>query len=388
MRALVCGAGIAGLTTALLLADLGWDVDLVERAPAPRQGGYMIDFFGPGYAAADAMGLLPRLRKEAYAVQEVCYVDPRGRTTVRLSYEAMRRALGGRLLSLLRGDLEAVLREELDGRAVRQRFGVTVAGLEPGPDGVVVTLSDSTSSAVDLLVGADGIHSRVRELAFGPPRRFLLPLGFHTATYAVDDAALHSRLAGRFVMTDSIDRAVGLYALRDGRVAVFAVHRTGRDEALPDDPRSRVQARYAGLGWLVPRALARCPAPPDLYYDEVAQVVMSRWVRDRVALVGDACQAVSLLAGQGASLAVAGAHVLAAEVGRGEAVPAALQRYQERLRPSVRRTQEAGRRAAEGFLPSTRRRLLMRRLVLRAMRLPGPDRLLAARLVGHAGSIP
>lgn len=395
MRALICGAGIAGLATARLLADRGWDVDLVERAPAPRDAGYMIDFFGPGYASAEAMGLLPRLREKAYTVREFRYVDRRGRTTARLDYERMRRALDGRLLSLLRGDLEAVLRAGLDAR-VRQRFGVTVTSVEPRPDGVGVTLSDSTSSAVDLLVGADGIHSRVRRLAFGPDDRFLRPLGFHTAAYLIEDPDLHARLRGQFAMTDTMRRAMGLYGLRDGRVAVFAVHRTSPDEPLPDDPRETLQSRYAGLGWLAPRALAQCPDPPDLYYDQLAQVQMRQWVTDHVALVGDACQAVSLLAGQGASLAVAGAHVLAAELRTApdtasaapQTIPAALRRYQARLQPVVRDSQEAGRRTAEWFLPTSRRSLVLRRLSLRAMQLPGPDRFLASRLVGSAGRVP
>jgi 2-polyprenyl-6-methoxyphenol hydroxylase-like FAD-dependent oxidoreductase len=100
-----------------------------------------------------------------------------------------------------------------------------------------------------------------------------------------------------------VDKTVGLYSIRNERIAVFTAHRTP-DPAIPADPRAVVQTTYSDLGWLVPDALTHCPDPPALYYDRVSQIEMPRWSTDRVALVGNACQAVSLLAGQGASLAV------------------------------------------------------------------------------------
>jgi 2-polyprenyl-6-methoxyphenol hydroxylase-like FAD-dependent oxidoreductase len=138
----------------------------------------------------------------------------------------------------------------------------------------------------------------------------------------------------------------------------------------------------------VPEVLAHCPQPPTLYYDQVAQVHLVNSVRGRVVLVGDSCQAVSLLAGQGASLALAGAHVLAEELGRAGSIGAGLQRYQDRMKPMVCDAQAAGRRAAAWFLPSSRGRLLLRRWTLHLMRLPGVDRRLATSLVGNAGRVP
>ena len=165
------------------------------------------------------------------------------------------------------------------------------------------------------------------------------------------------------------------------------MHRT-LDPAIPDDPGAAIQTTYSDLGWLVPEALAHCPHPPALYYDQVAQIEMPRWTTARVALVGDACQAVSLLAGQGASLAVAGAHLMATELERGPSVTDALARYHARMAAAVAEKQAAGRRAAEWFLPTSRRRLLLRRLALRAMQLPGIGRQLSTRFVAGAGGIP
>jgi 2-polyprenyl-6-methoxyphenol hydroxylase-like FAD-dependent oxidoreductase len=135
----------------------------------------------------------------------------------------------------------------------------------------------------------------------------------------------------------------------------------------------------------VPDVLAHCPSSSALHYDQVAQIDMPQWSTGYVALVGDACQAVSLLAGQGASLAVAGGYLLAEEIADTSDVPAALRHYHARLAPAVAAKQAAGRRTAEWFLPSTASRLLLRRLALRAIRLPGLNRAMSSRLIAGSG---
>jgi 2-polyprenyl-6-methoxyphenol hydroxylase-like FAD-dependent oxidoreductase len=175
---------------------------------------------------------------------------------------------------------------------------------------------------------------------------------------------------------------MGIYGLGGGRVVTFTVHRTP-DPTLPADARAAVREEYGSLGWLVPRALAACPPPSEVFYDQVAQIEVPRWSRGRVTLLGDACAAVSLLAGQGASLGVGGAYVLAEELAAAPTLEAGLERYERTWRPITTDRQEAGRRAARWFLPASQRQVRLRRVALKLSRLPGLDRAIVRTVVGN-----
>jgi 2-polyprenyl-6-methoxyphenol hydroxylase-like FAD-dependent oxidoreductase len=382
MRAVICGAGIAGLSLAGRMHNvLGWEVVVLEKAARPRTEGYMIDFFGPGYDAAEAMGVLPWLEELSYPVSGAAFLDDHGRCRARLGYDRFARSLNGRLLSIMRPDLELALRERLSF-AVGLRFGVGPARIDSSPHGVRVTLTDGSALDVDLLVGADGIHSTVRSLVFGEERRYVRHLGYHTAAFTFDDPDAHAELGDRFCLTDTVDRQMGLYALRDGKVATFAVHRAA-EPGLPDDSQAALRREYGSLGWLVPRALAKCPPASQVYYDQVAQAVLPSWSRGRVVLVGDACQAVSLVAGQGASLAIAGSYVLADQLARVPRVEDALAGYERLWRPVIARRQRAAHRTARWFVPESPRQLRLRRLALRFAGLPGAGRIAGTTLAGR-----
>ncbi|WP_241999665.1 FAD-dependent oxidoreductase [Streptomyces klenkii] len=392
MKAVICGAGIAGLGLARCLGAAGWDVVVLEKAPALRTQGYMIDFFGPGYTAAEELGLLPRLQELGYAVHELRYVDEDGRRRAGMTYATLGRAIGGRLISIMRPDLERALYESLPA-GVDVRFGTTVTavGGRGGSDtgGATVTLNDGTHLDADVVVGADGVHSAVRRLAFCEAEgdddddRHVRHLGFHTAAFVFEDPEIHAACRDSFVLTDTIDRQMGFYGLRDGRVAAFAVHRSA-DPGLPGDPREALRKEYAGLGWAVPQALRACPPGDEVYYDQVAQTEVPCWSRGRVTLVGDACYAVSLLAGQGASLGLAGARLLAEQLSEAPSIVTALRRYEEQWRPVVTEKQRAARKGVRWFLPHSQAELRARRLALRAAKLPGAGRYLAASLTGKS----
>lgn len=365
MRVVIVGAGIAGLTLAWWLEHAGWDVLVVEKAPEFRAGGYLIDFFGPGYEVARQMGLEDELKRLGAPISSVTYVDGRGRRRSEIGAAAYQ-SVADKVVSLLRGDLAQTLLGQVRAEV---RFGTTVAAIEQG-DRVRVELTDGTVEHADLLVGADGLHSRVRELVFGPEERFVRHLGYRTTAFSVEHDRLSERIGPRYQLLTEPGVLVGCYAAQPGHLAAFLLYRNEIDE-------------FADLGWVTPELLRIIP--PDAYTDQVSQVEMGEWHHGRVVLVGDACGAVSLFAGHGASLAMTGAYVLAQELAT--SMPEALGRYEERMRPAVTNTQRFGRRFIEWLAPSTRWRIVARDLFLKFAALPGMHRFLDGAVMPDTGDV-
>lgn len=385
MKAIIIGAGIAGLVAAWQLGLAGWNVLVLERSAAPRPDGYMMDFFGPGIEASERIGLLPYLAEAAYRVQAAQYVDPRGKPTASLDYSKFSDLAGGRVLTLLRPDMEAAARaalQDADPSRVQLRYGVHIDQLDiHGQRAQIRIKGQNQPELADLLVGADGIHSTVRARFFGPEGAFLRPLGMRAAAFIIRDPELNRRFKNRFVLTDTVDRTAGIYGLRSDEVASFLVYR--HEHGAPLGPaRDRLRSIFAGCGAQVDRLLMQCPDDP--YDDAVAQVVMDSWHAGPVVLIGDAAAAVSLLAGQGGAMAVCAAAALGDAVGGvtdpGQLKPA-LARYEQAMRPKIATAQASGRRAANSFLPRNQLGLWIRRIIVNSTHLPGMDRLVARQIV-------
>ena len=165
---LISGAGIAGLTLGILLKEKGWEPTVIERDPAMRTEGYMIDFFSTGWDVAERMELVDELRKITYPIDALQYVDRNGKPYLSLPVTSVRKALAGKYTYLLRTDLERILFERAQSRGLSVNFGTTIRSLRDNASGVTTTLSDGSEQSFALVFGADGVHSRVRELAFGP----------------------------------------------------------------------------------------------------------------------------------------------------------------------------------------------------------------------------
>jgi 2-polyprenyl-6-methoxyphenol hydroxylase-like FAD-dependent oxidoreductase len=368
VRIAINGAGIAGPTLAWWLRKSGHDVLLVEQASRLRRGGYIIDFWGAGYDIAEKMGILPRLRELGYQVREVRFVDCAGRTRSGFSADVFGRMTGGRFTSLLRSDLSATIYQALHG--VEVIFGDSIATIQDEGEAVRIGLSGGASRLVDLVVGADGQHSAVRRHRFGPEGAFIVPLGYHVA--AIEIAGYHPRDELVYVSHAVPGRQVSRFAMRGDRTLVLFVF---RDEAIPQgslaDPRRVLRQVFGDVGWECPAMLDALDQVDEVYFDQVSQIRMDRWITGRTALVGDAAACVSLLAGEGCGLAMLEAYILAGELAvAGDDWALGLARYEKRLRGFLRQKQRSAERFAPAFVPRTRRGIAFRHLVTRLLRLP------------------
>ncbi len=275
MRVLISGAGIAGPTLAYWLAHYGFEPTLLESAPALRTGGYVIDFWGAGFDVADRMGLLPEIRRKGYMVREVVAVNERGKRVSGFSVEVFSRITEGRYVSLPRGDLAAAIFAKVEGR-VETIFGDSVRVIEQTETAVRVSFQSGSARDFDLVVGADGLHSRVRELVFGPESQFEKYLGYKVAAFEVPGYRPRDELV--YVMYTEVGGQVSRFTMRGDRTMFLFIF-ADEDRAVPADVRPKrlgceiVSEKAAGS---VHRFWTRSIPPSDLYFDRVSQIRMNR----------------------------------------------------------------------------------------------------------------
>lgn len=368
MRVVICGAGIAGLAAAKFLSEQGSSVLLLEKAEGLRTSGYMIDFAGSGYDAVVEDGLLHTFKSRAQNVKSVRYVNAKGRTRSRLDYMTARAAMNGRLLPMLRGDIEEALFSVLPNR-VDMRYGTTIERIYTIDGRVEMGLSDGSDITADLLIGADGIHSRVRSMVFGEEEDFLRYLGFHTAAFVFHDEKLAKEARNQLVMYSIPNHQIGYYGIGGDKLATFFAFKSA-DTQRPEHPRAALHAAYLEAGWRSRQLLHAADQCDEIYYDVVAQVEMKQWHKGRVILLGDSGAAVSLLAGQGASLAVGGAYMLAQYLARYD-IDKALETYEKALRPEIENKQASGRAMAKWFIPPTEMHNFARDVFFNLTNVPG-----------------
>jgi len=379
MNVLISGAGIAGPTLAFWLGKYGFTPTLVESAPALRTRGYVIDFWGLGYDIAEKMGLLPDIARIGYQMQELRIVDDGGRRLSGFGVQLFRELTGGRYVTLGRSDLSKLIYDRISGSR-EIIFGDSIAGLRETGAEVHVQFEHGGERRFDLVIGADGLHSRVRKLVFGPQDRWEKDLGYRVAAF--ETAGYRPRDELVYIVHSAPGRQVGRFALHDDRTLFLFIFASG-GEPEPHGVTAQkaiLRKTFEGDSWEMPRILTALDACDDLYFDRVSQIRMPAWSRGRIALVGDAAFCVSLLAGQGSALAMTAAYVLAGELAASHHEPEeAFRRYEERLRTFIHSKQRAAERFTAAFVPRTRLGVFFRNQVIKTFRVPA----IAKIAIGH-----
>ncbi|WP_163510261.1 FAD-dependent monooxygenase [Fodinicola acaciae] len=355
---LISGAGIAGSTLAYWLARHGFRPTVVERAAGLRSSGNPVDVHGPATEIARRMGILPRLREAATRAPELAFVTASGR---RIGPLRLGRPSGDDV-EVPRADLATILTEAArdDTELI---FGDRITTLRQDDHGVDVTFERAAPRRFDLVVGADGLHSAVRALAFGPEERFVRHLGLYIATLSFGRPAADPSAV---VMYNRPGRSLAVHPVRGNAGAGFIFRGPAVDGR---DPRQVVVDAYATEDWRVPELpdlTAQVRAADDLYFDSVSQVRLPAWSRGRVTLIGDAASCVSLF-GDGSSLAMVGATTLAEALASNE-VGTALRAYEAKHRRLASSRQRGFRIAAGLLVPKTSGGLAFRNLVTSALR--------------------
>lgn len=380
MRILISGAGIAGTTLAYWLLKAGHDPVLIEKAPELRTGGYVVDFWGLGFEVAARMGLQEAIFAAGQQQGEVRLVDRTGRKVGGFSMESMA-DLAGRYTTIRRGALVELIYGAIEGR-VETFFGDSIGAIEPRADGVGVRLASGRALDGDLVIGADGLHSRVRALCFGPESRFEHYTGYAVAAFELK--GYRPRDEGVYVIHPTPSHQLARIALRDDR-SLFLFVFTCPPEAAGDDlpvaeVRRLLRQEFAGVGWEATDILAAMDDVEDIYFDRMSQIRLPSWHRGRVALIGDAAAAVSLLAGEGTGLAMIEAYVLAGELHRAGSDPAtAFTAYEQRLRGFVEGKQKTAEQFGSSMVPETEFGVWLRNQATKLMNIPGVAGLLLGR---------
>lgn len=353
-RALISGAGIAGLTAAYWLTRQNWEVVLLEQASALRKGEFIIDFAGTGWDVAVKMGIDSAITERRTPIKALCFQDDQGRDKARIEMQDFVDSMGvaGKHASINRRHLQELLYEHVESRA-EFRYSSSIQSITESDEGVDIVLQDGTQERYDLVIGADGLHSNVRKLVYGEEEQFARYLGYHVSAFRVSNIA--SKASGVMGLMRQPNKQAGILDTGDGDALALFVYAQEHDHYVPRSQRKQVLIdTFGGMGGMIPTVLNEINDDTALYMDTVTQIQMPSWHTRRVVLLGDAAYCLTLVSGQGASMAMGGAYALAMALKSTDTIEDALKQYEARTRPFVEELQAKTRRLAGNFVPSTR----------------------------------
>lgn len=382
---LISGAGIAGPTLAYFLKQYGFQPTVIERAPKPREGGYIFHFHGiNGIEVMKRAGAWEKILEKRRVDKETLFVDESDAVVARLETPTATGAVepSGAQYTLKRADVARVLYDHTKDD-VEYLFGDSIVGLRDDASGVTVSFEKGGDQRFDLVIGADGLHSQVRAIAFGEEARFRRYLGYYVAGYTMHNYPLDYGVdivylsPGKLVTLVGLENhtAIAIFIFRRPQELMYDFHDTQAQKKL-------LREAFAGEKWKIPDLLARMEAVPDFFFDSVSQIRMDTWHKGRIALIGDAAYCPTLLSGFGAQLGLSGAYILAGELmtAAGD-YQKAFEAYEHELRPYVAQKQ-ANPSHSTNFIPGSAFGLRVNHLLLRLASMPFVSKLLIHGLYG------
>lgn len=352
---LVCGAGIAGPVCAYWLARAGIHATLIERAPELRKGGQQVDIRFAGLQVVQRMGLEEVIRSKTTEEEGIAFVDSNGRRCGAFPVDKNSALSFTSDIEILRGDLAQIF-YDVTKESTEYIFGDYVTSITEDGDKVHVAFANGSERDFDLVIGADGMHSKTRKLAF-PSGDYLKSFGMYTSFFSIPFKESDGTFAqcynapGRRVMIVRPDHDYGTHV----NLSIMSSSPADYYKLGVAGQKKMMRELFTDAGWEATRVLEGMDQADDFYMQDIAQVKMEDWSRGRVALVGDAGYCPSPISGMGTSLAIVGAYILAGEIAScGADYQKAFRAYDEKVRPFVDKAQKIPPGAPGLFHPQTK----------------------------------
>ncbi|MCZ8521661.1 FAD-dependent monooxygenase [Paenibacillus caseinilyticus] len=386
-RILISGASLAGPALAYWLQTYGFEVTIVERAPALRRGGYGVDIRGAAISVLQRMGILDQVRAADTQMTGVYFVDSHGRIKGKISEAGMGNQ-AGQDIEVMRDDITDIL-YHLTQDTVHYIWNDSITAIHETEEGAEVQFAKGKPQTFDLVIGADGLHSNVRKLIFGDEAQFKRTLGCYISIFTTRNNLnlMHSQQ-----LYSIPGRTVGLYSARDTSEAkgmfIFKSAPLQYDRHNTEAQKQLVADTFSGeTGWETQRLLHAMKEAEDFYFDEICQIHMPAWSKGRVALVGDAAYGPSPLSGQGTSLALVGAYVLAGELKLAQGdYTKAYAAYDQEMRSFVEKNQKIGLTAAGGMVADSSFKITLQNWMLRVPFVTNAMFHMISKMIGKAAS--
>lgn len=387
MRVLISGASIAGPALAYWLHSYGFDVTIIERAPALRTGGYGVDIRGAAITVLRRMGILDQVRAADTHMTGVYFVNSKGKIEGQIS-EASLGNQQGLDIEIMRGDLSNIL-YDLTKDTIEYIWGDSITAIHETEAGAEVQFIHGKPQTFDLIIGADGLHSNVRTLTFGDEAQFKRTLGCYISIFTLEN---YLNLDHRQLFYTIPGKTVGMYSARDNTEArgmfLFQSESLKYDRYDAESQKKLVENAFVGhAGWETSHLLKTMKESTDFYFDEICQIHMPTWSKGRIALVGDAAYGPSPLSGQGSSLALVGAYVLAGELqaAHGDCARAFVA-YEQEMRKFVEKNQKIGLMAAGSMIEKSKIKIFLRNLMLRVPTLMAVQFKMISKMIAKAAN--